>query len=88
MWNMKALSFTIQELWPMLNIFVNKQTNRLNDRAVSHFFREQGTFILGQKKKKNHEDLITQKIINSLPNDKILDESKLKQIADDILKCI
>ena len=26
--------------------------------------------------------------INLLPNDKILDWSKLKQIADDILKCI
>ena len=25
---------------------------------------------------------------NSLPDDKILDWSKLKQIADDILKCI
>ena len=27
-------------------------------------------------------------LFNSLPNDKILDWSKLKQIADDILKCI
>ena len=26
--------------------------------------------------------------INPLPDDKILDWSKLKQIADDILKCI
>ena len=26
--------------------------------------------------------------VNSLPDDKILDWSKLKQIADDILKCI
>ena len=26
--------------------------------------------------------------INSLPDDKILDWSKLKQIADDILECI
>ena len=26
--------------------------------------------------------------INQLPNDKILDWSELKQIADDILKCI
>ena len=26
--------------------------------------------------------------INALPDDKILDWSKLKQIADDILKCI
>ena len=26
--------------------------------------------------------------VNSLPNDKILDWSKLKQIADDILRCI
>ena len=25
--------------------------------------------------------------VNPLPDDKILDESKLKQIADDILKC-
>ena len=27
-------------------------------------------------------------VINPLPEDKILDWSKLKQIADDILKCI
>ena len=27
-------------------------------------------------------------MINPLPDDKILDRSKLKQIADDILKCI
>ena len=27
-------------------------------------------------------------MINLLPDDKILDWSKLKQIADDILKCI
>ena len=26
--------------------------------------------------------------LNTLPDDKILDRSKLKQIADDILKCI
>ena len=29
-----------------------------------------------------------QSSVNSLPDDKILDWSKLKQIADDILKCI
>ena len=27
-------------------------------------------------------------LLNSVPNDKILDKSKLKQIADNILKCI
>ena len=27
-------------------------------------------------------------LVNSLPDDKILDWSKLKHIADDILKCI
>ena len=31
---------------------------------------------------------VTNPIINSLPDDKILHWSKLEQIADDILKCI
>ena len=33
-------------------------------------------------------DIIIIILINPLPDDKILDWSKLKQIADDILKCI
>ena len=32
--------------------------------------------------------LYTPIIIDSLPDDKILDRSKIKQIADDILNCI
>ena len=31
---------------------------------------------------------ISKNYLNPLPDDKILDWSKLKQIADDILKCI
>ena len=30
----------------------------------------------------------SENLVNPLPDDKILDRSKLKQIADDILKCI
>ena len=37
---------------------------------------------LASKRKKPFEN------INPLPDDKILDWSKLKQIADEILKCI
>ena len=32
--------------------------------------------------------MLRTKLLNQLPDDKILDWSKLKQIADDILKCI
>ena len=36
----------------------------------------------------SHWQLYHMTIINPLPNDKFLDWSKMKQIADDILKCI
>ena len=32
--------------------------------------------------------IIVKQVVNPLPDDKIFDWSKLKQIADDILKCI
>ena len=40
------------------------------------------------KSMKKHIPGVFFSFVNPLPDDKILDWSKLKQIADDILKCI
>ena len=46
-------------------------------------FRSEVRLCLAREKGRMKSDTL-----HSLPNDKVLDWSKLKQIADDILKCI
>ena len=48
MWNMKALSLTIQKLWPRLKFFwlTDRQTDRRKDFNVPALSRKRGTIIM------------------------------------------